>query len=129
MIVSITYSCVTSSKPVYEWRPHISHLLFSPTFKVLSHSGIFSASCSFSRIAFCSDLVQSLHQCNSKKLNRNSNGSYSYAYDNTLGLQTRVKESQSQLVWRVKDFVNTVDNSYRKITGVLSKARSACAQN
>jgi hypothetical protein len=60
-----------------------------------------------------------------EELNFRSNGSYTYADDNTLRYHTRHKESKPEFVSRMRRVVVSVEKGYENIKGVLSKEKSA----
>lgn len=125
----LLYNKLKDSGLPEEWRPYIFHLLFSRSFKVISNTGI-SSHWTPLRIGVPQGLPSAPILFNLyinatlKELNAKSSGSYPYADDNTLGIQSRARESRPELVHRTASFVNMVESRYRQIKGVLAKSKS-----
>jgi len=54
-----------------------------------------------------------------------SKGTYPYADDNTICIQTRSNESRREFIHKTSSVVNSVERTYRKIKRVLAKAKNA----
>ena len=112
-----------------EWHPYVFNLLFRRTFKVTSQTGS-----SYSWIPLCIGVPQGLPSApilfnlyinaTLKELNSRSKGTYPYADENTICIQTRSNESRREFIHKTSSVVNSVDRVYRKIKRVLAKAKS-----
>jgi hypothetical protein len=112
-----------------EWHVYVFNLLFHRTFKVTSQTGSSS-----SWIPLCIGVSQGLPSppilfnlyinATLKELNSRSKGTYPYADDNTICIQTSSNESSQEYIHRTSSVVNSVERTYRKIKGVLAKAKS-----
>jgi hypothetical protein len=112
-----------------EWHPNVFNLLFCRTFKVTSQTES-SSSWIPLRIGVPQGLPSApilfklYINATLKELNSWSKGTYLDVDDNTICIQTRSNESRREFIHRTSSVANSVGRTYRKIKGVIAKAKS-----